>query len=205
MYQEVCFNRGTEAEGEGGVNVGHSLRPPSHFMLAKGLWGLGSLLSGQLIARWPVCPQVKQRGWPSLVLWRGISSRCPSFLRARPRMRASKCRSFRDWILSGRSSFNSWMSLLWLYGLASAATEDWLLLFCGANLTFGSTVCFFNWPSTGQWKRLFQLKQRCFVLWFPGHSFLSSEPVCVGNWFTELLCTIRETPSSRRWNKDCWI
>ena len=35
MYQEVCFNRGTEAGG--GVNVGHSLSPPSHFMLATGL------------------------------------------------------------------------------------------------------------------------------------------------------------------------
>ena len=28
MYQEVCFNRGTEAAGGGGVNVGHSLSPP---------------------------------------------------------------------------------------------------------------------------------------------------------------------------------
>ena len=39
MYQEVLFNRGTEAGGggEGGVNVGHSLIPPSHFMLATGL------------------------------------------------------------------------------------------------------------------------------------------------------------------------
>ena len=27
MYQEVCFNRGTEAGG-GGVNVGHSVSPP---------------------------------------------------------------------------------------------------------------------------------------------------------------------------------
>ena len=36
MYQEVCFNQGTEA-GEGGVNAGHSLSPPSHFMLATGL------------------------------------------------------------------------------------------------------------------------------------------------------------------------
>ena len=35
MYQEVCFNQGTEAGG--GVNVGHSLSPPSHFMLATGL------------------------------------------------------------------------------------------------------------------------------------------------------------------------
>ena len=35
MYQEVCFNRGTE-EG-GGVNVGHSLSATSHFMLATGL------------------------------------------------------------------------------------------------------------------------------------------------------------------------
>ena len=35
MYQEVCFNRGTEAGG--GVNVGHSLSPSSHFMLATGL------------------------------------------------------------------------------------------------------------------------------------------------------------------------
>ena len=37
MYQEVCFNRGTEAGG--GVNVGHSLSPspPSHFMLSTGL------------------------------------------------------------------------------------------------------------------------------------------------------------------------
>ena len=35
MYQEVCFNRGTEAGG--GVNVGHSLSPHSHFMLATGL------------------------------------------------------------------------------------------------------------------------------------------------------------------------
>ena len=34
MYQEVSFNQGTEA---GGVNVGHSLSPPSHFMLATGL------------------------------------------------------------------------------------------------------------------------------------------------------------------------
>ena len=38
MYQEVCFNQGTEA-GEGGVNAGHSLSPPSHFMLATGLIG----------------------------------------------------------------------------------------------------------------------------------------------------------------------
>ena len=41
MYQEVCFsfNRGTKAGvgGGGGVNVGHSLSPPSHFMLATGL------------------------------------------------------------------------------------------------------------------------------------------------------------------------
>ena len=40
MYQEVYFNRGTEAGGgggEGGVNVGHSLSPPSHFVLATGL------------------------------------------------------------------------------------------------------------------------------------------------------------------------
>ena len=36
MYQEVCFNRGTEVRG-GGVNAGHSLSPPSHFMLATGL------------------------------------------------------------------------------------------------------------------------------------------------------------------------
>ena len=38
MYQEVCFNRGTEAGGEG-VKVGHSLSPPPprHFMLATGL------------------------------------------------------------------------------------------------------------------------------------------------------------------------
>ena len=36
MYQEVYFNRGTEA-GVGGVNVGHSLSPSSHFMLATGL------------------------------------------------------------------------------------------------------------------------------------------------------------------------
>ena len=39
MYQEVCFNGGSE---EGEVNVGHSLRPPppppSHFMLATGLY-----------------------------------------------------------------------------------------------------------------------------------------------------------------------
>ena len=35
MYQKVCFNQGTEAGGE--VNVGHSLSPPSHFMLATGL------------------------------------------------------------------------------------------------------------------------------------------------------------------------
>ena len=39
MYQEVCFNPGTEA-GEGGVNAGHSLSPPSHFMLATGLSGM---------------------------------------------------------------------------------------------------------------------------------------------------------------------
>ena len=41
MYQEVCFNRGTEAGG--GVNVGHSLSPPSHFMLATGLFHCKSL------------------------------------------------------------------------------------------------------------------------------------------------------------------
>ena len=35
MYQEVCFNGASE--GGGGVNVGHSLSPPSHFMLATGL------------------------------------------------------------------------------------------------------------------------------------------------------------------------
>ena len=40
MYQEVCFiiNRGTEAGG--GVNVGHSLNPPSYFMLVTGLYML---------------------------------------------------------------------------------------------------------------------------------------------------------------------
>ena len=37
MYQEVCFNRGSKAGGGGGVNLGHSLSPPSHFMLATGL------------------------------------------------------------------------------------------------------------------------------------------------------------------------
>ena len=37
MYQEVCFNRGTEAGEGGGVNVGQSLSPSSHFMLATGL------------------------------------------------------------------------------------------------------------------------------------------------------------------------
>ena len=37
MYQEVCFNRGTEAGGRG-VNVGHSVSPPpGHFMPATGL------------------------------------------------------------------------------------------------------------------------------------------------------------------------
>ena len=36
MYQEVCFNRGTEAGG-GGVNVGPRSAPLSHFMLATGL------------------------------------------------------------------------------------------------------------------------------------------------------------------------
>ena len=37
MYQEVCFNGGSE---EGEVNVGHSLSPPppSHFMLATDLY-----------------------------------------------------------------------------------------------------------------------------------------------------------------------
>ena len=37
MYQEVCFNRGTEAGGGGEVNVGQSHSPSSHFMLATGL------------------------------------------------------------------------------------------------------------------------------------------------------------------------
>ena len=36
MYQEVCFNRGTETGGER-INVGFSLSPPSHFLLATGL------------------------------------------------------------------------------------------------------------------------------------------------------------------------
>ena len=38
MYQEVCFNKGTEAGG-GGVNVGHSLSPllQSYVMPATGL------------------------------------------------------------------------------------------------------------------------------------------------------------------------
>ena len=40
MYQEVCFNKGTEAGG-GGVNVGQSLSPPpllqSYVMPATGL------------------------------------------------------------------------------------------------------------------------------------------------------------------------
>ena len=40
MYQEVCFNRGTEAGEGGGVNVGQSLSPSSHFMLATGLQGV---------------------------------------------------------------------------------------------------------------------------------------------------------------------
>ena len=34
---QVCFYRGTEAGGGGGVNGGHSLSPPSHFILATGL------------------------------------------------------------------------------------------------------------------------------------------------------------------------
>ena len=38
MYQEVCFNRGTEEGGGGGeINVDYSLSPPSHFLLAMGL------------------------------------------------------------------------------------------------------------------------------------------------------------------------
>ena len=38
MYQEVCFNRGTEVAGGEGVNVGQSLSRSSHFMLATGLY-----------------------------------------------------------------------------------------------------------------------------------------------------------------------
>ena len=34
MYQEVCFNQGTEAGG--GVNVGHSLSPPKSFYACYG-------------------------------------------------------------------------------------------------------------------------------------------------------------------------
>ena len=33
----VCFNRETDARGVGGINVGYSLSPPSHFLLATGL------------------------------------------------------------------------------------------------------------------------------------------------------------------------
>ena len=35
MYQEVCFNRGTEAGGRGG-NVGHSVSPPRSFYACYG-------------------------------------------------------------------------------------------------------------------------------------------------------------------------
>ena len=39
MYQEVRFNRRTEAGGGGGgINVGHSLGSPCHFMLATRLY-----------------------------------------------------------------------------------------------------------------------------------------------------------------------
>ena len=43
MYQVVCLNRGTEAEGGGGggMDVGYSLSPPSYFLLATGLPRLG--------------------------------------------------------------------------------------------------------------------------------------------------------------------
>ena len=65
------------------------------------------------------------------------------FLRASPRLRASKCRS-RDWILSRRSSFSSWISIF-SCGLARASTEVWLVSFCEANPTFGSLVGFRSW------------------------------------------------------------
>ena len=58
-------------------------------------------------------------------------------------MRASKCQS-RDWILSRRSSFSSWLSLF-SCGLARAATEDWLVSFCKTNRTFGSLVDLRSW------------------------------------------------------------
>ena len=41
MYQEVCFNRGTEAGGGGGggggIDFGYLLSVPNHFSLATGL------------------------------------------------------------------------------------------------------------------------------------------------------------------------
>ena len=70
MYQEVCFNRGTEAGG--GVNVGHSLSPSSRFMLATGLdsWAcnidIGSVNANlhNLTTAWPVLLLVANQHWP---------------------------------------------------------------------------------------------------------------------------------------------
>ena len=52
MYQEVCFNRGSKAGGGGGgVNLDHSLSPPSHFMLATGLF---MILPGRYLLWWNI-------------------------------------------------------------------------------------------------------------------------------------------------------
>ena len=45
---QVCFNQGNEAGGGRGVNVGQSLSPPSHFILATGLSPLTTSLSGNI-------------------------------------------------------------------------------------------------------------------------------------------------------------
>ena len=68
MYQEVCFNRGTEARG--GVNAGHSLSPPSHFMLATGLLVFPT--------KWPLKPEPTNSalGLPVFILEKRISQGC---------------------------------------------------------------------------------------------------------------------------------
>ena len=49
MYQEVCFNRGTEAGG-GGVNVGHSIaQPPQSFYACYGACNLNNKAQNELM------------------------------------------------------------------------------------------------------------------------------------------------------------
>ena len=96
-------------------------------LCVRGSW-LQDLQDGQFVHRWnSVAVQL-----------RGISSRWPWLLRAKPRIRASKC-LFWESILSSKRSFNSWKSLFpmnicsfWEFARAATVADP---LFWEANLT----------------------------------------------------------------------